>query len=398
MSTDTETRSSVALLGAELGEVRDAVHEAARGVVERYDRRYWLECARSGRFTDDMWQAMGEQGLLGLGVPEQHGGSGGGVTETVAAMEAISAAGVPLALYLLTAFARETILRHGTAEQCERFVRPTASGDERMCFAITEPNAGTNTFAMESFATRTDGGYLLNGQKIFISGVDAADTMMVVARTERRANVADRRQGLSIFVVDVKSAGLSFDLLDIGMVMPDRQFTVHFDDVEVAADRLVGREGEGFRALFDGLNPERLLSAAWGIGLGDFALSKAVAYARERAPFGRPIGGYQGLQHPLARAYARLDGARLMMYSAARAFDGGSTAGYLANAAKLVASEAAVDACDAAIQVHGGYAFEAETDVATIWPVVRLLRIAPVNNEMILNYIGEHVLRLPRSY
>jgi alkylation response protein AidB-like acyl-CoA dehydrogenase len=290
-------------------------------------------------------------------------------------------------------------MRHGSDEQRERFVRPTATGDERMCFAITEPNAGTNSFAMETFAAKTvDGTYLLNGQKIFISGVDASDRMLVVVRTERLADVADRRQGLSLFVVDVDTPGLTYQPIDIGIVMPDRQFTVFFDDVEVGPDRLIGSEGEGFRALFDALNPERVMASAWAIGLGDFVLDKAVSYARDRAPFGKPIGSYQALQHPLASAKAELDAARLLMYTACRVFDEGGNAGYLANAAKLLASNAAVKACDAAVQTHGGYAFHEEYDVATVWPNVRLLQIAPVNNEMILNYIGEHVLRLPRSY
>ena len=391
--------SGADLLGGALGETRDAVHEAARGVIERYGRGYWLDCARSGRFTDDMWQAMADQGLLGLGVSELYGGSGGGITEVTAAMEALSSAGVPLALYLLTAFAREAILRHGSEEQRKRFVAPTVSGAERMCFAITEPNAGTNSFAMETLATKTIAGtYLINGQKVFISGVDASDKMMVVVRTSRRSEVADRRQGLSLFVVDVATPGLEYQLLDIGMTMPDRQFAVFFTDVEVPADRLIGDEGEGFRYLFDALNPERVLAAAWALGLGDYALAKAVDYARERAPFGKPIGSYQALQHPLAEDKARLDAARLMMFTACRIFDDGGNAGYLANAAKLLASQAAVDACDHAIQTHGGYAFNQEYDVSTIWPIVRLLKIAPINNEMILNYIGEHILRLPRSY
>jgi acyl-CoA dehydrogenase len=385
-------------LAAHLGDVRAAVHEAAKGVTERFDRKYWVECARSGRFTDDMWQAMVDQGLLGLGVAEEYGGSGGGVTDTVAAMEAISSAGTPLALYILTVFARETILRHGTPEQCRALVTPTVTGEQRMCFAVTEPNAGTNTFAIETLATKTlDGDYLLNGQKIFISAIDVSDTVMVVTRTKRASEVADRRQGLSLFVVDVASPGIELQPLDIGILMPDRQYSVFFTDVHVPADRLIGTEGEGFRLLFDALNCERLLAAAWAIGVGDYALAKAVAYVRDRAPFGTPIGAYQAVQHPLAMAKVKLDSARLLMYTASRSFDEGVQGGYLANAAKLLASTAAVEACDAAIQSHGGYAFDNDIDVATLWSIARLLKIAPVNNEIILNYIGEHVLRLPRS-
>ena len=222
--------------------------------------------------------------------------------------------------------------------------------------------------------------------------------MMVVLRTTRASEVEDRRSGLSVMVVDVNSPGLELQRQDIGIVMPDEQFVVYFTDCEVPEENLIGVEGQGVKYMFDALNPERMLVSAWAIGLGDYALSKAVAYAGERAPFGKPIGGYQAIQHPLSRSRAQLDAARLMMYTAARIFDEGGDAGYYANAAKLLGSEAAVAAVDAAIQTHGGYAFSDEYDVATLWPVVRLLRIAPVNNEMILNYIGEHVLGLPRSY
>jgi acyl-CoA dehydrogenase len=387
------------LLGGESGELREAVHEATRGVTEKYDRKHWLECARENRFPEDMWQAMVDQGLLGLGVPEEYGGSGGGMLGVVAAMEAMSTAGVPLALYLLTAFAREAILRHGTEDQKKRFITPISSGKERMCFAITEPNAGTNSFKMETLATKTkNGSYLINGQKLFISAADASDKMMVVLRTTKASEVLDRRSGLSVMIVDTKTPGIEMQKQDIGIVMPDHQYIIYFNDAEIPEENLIGAEGMGVRYMFDALNPERMLVSAWAIGLGDFALSKAVDYAKERAPFGQPIGSYQSIQHPLARAKAQLDAARLMMYTAARIFDEGGEAGYYANAAKLLGSEAAVGAVDAAIQSHGGYAFSDEYDVATIWPVVRLLRIAPVNNEMVLNYIGEHVLGLPRSY
>ncbi len=381
-----------------LGEVRAAVHDAARGVTDRYDRAYWLECSRNETFTEDMWQAMVDQGLLGLGVPEEYGGSGAGVTAAVAAMEAISRAGTPLALYILTVFAREAVIRHGTPEQIRALVTPTVTGAQRMCFAITEPDAGTNTFNISTLATRQpDGDYVLNGQKIFISAIDVSDSVMVVTRTTRASEVTDKRHGLSLFVVDVKSAGIELQPIDIGITMPDRQFSVFFTDVSVPADRLIGVEGEGFRYVFDALNSERLLAAAWALGIGDYALAKAVDYARERAPFGKPIGAYQGVQHPLANAKVKLDAARLMMYTAALAFDRGINVGYLANSAKLLASTAAVDACDAAIQTHGGYAFDNAVDVHSLWAIARLLKIAPVNNEVILNYIGEHVLRLPRS-
>jgi len=391
--------TSAELLGDEVAEVRDAVHEATRGVTERFDRAYFLDCVHSHKFPDEMWAAMAEQGLLGLGVPEEYGGAGGGLVEVTAAMEALSMAGVPMATFLLTTFARETILRHGNDEQKTRFVAPTATGDEKMCFAITEPNAGTNSWRIETTALPNDAGnYVLNGQKVFISAADASDRMMVVCRSTKRSEVEDRRAGMAIVVVDLDSPGIELQHLDIAVEIADQQFAVFFTDVEVPAENLIGEPDQAFRYMFDALNPERMLTAAWAIGIGDFALDKAVAYTKERAPFGKPIGSYQALQHPMARVKARLDAARVMMYTAARVFDAGGDAGYLANAAKLLGSEAGTDACDVAIQAHGGYAFDREFDVMTLWPLARVLRNIPINNEMVLNYIGEHVLGLPRSY
>ena len=373
------------------------MHAAAAGVTARYDRSYWVECCRNARFPDEMWKAMAEQGLLGLGVPEELGGSGGGLTELVAAMEAISAAGMPVALYLLTAFSRETILRHGTPEQKKDLVAPTATGEVRMCFAITEPDAGTNSFAMTTTVRpEDDGTFVVNGQKTFISGADAAQRMMVVGRAPGSSEGG--RPGLTLAVLDTGADGVELVPQDIGIEMADRQHSVFLTEVRVPADRVIGMPGEGLRYLFDALNPERLLVSAWALGLGEFVLARAVDYARERAPFGRSIGSYQALQHPLARARVDLDAARLVTYTAASKASAGAGSGYLANAAKLLASEAADAACDVAIQAHGGSGFDRGNDLVTIWPQVRLLRVAPINNEMILNYVGEHVLRLPRSY
>lgn len=385
-------------MGGELDEVREAIREVSDGIAMKYDREFWLARSRADEFPSEIWDAMATQGLLALGVPEEYGGSGAGILPVVAAMESMSARGIPIALYLLTAFAREAILRHGTEEQRHRFVTPTTTGESRMCFAITEPDAGTNSFRITTTATRDGDSYRLNGQKIFISGADASDRMMVVARMPKVEGADERRPGMSLFVVDLPTKGLELQAQSTDLVMADRQFAVYFDDVVVPAENRIGEEGQGIRYLFDALNPERVLVAAWAIGLGDYALGKAVAYAKERAPFGKPIGSYQGVQHPLARSRVSLDAARLMMYTAARIFDDGGNAGYYANAAKLLGSEAATNACDAAIQTFGGYAFTNDYDVSTIWPVARLLRIAPVNNEMVLNYIGEHILDLPKSY
>jgi alkylation response protein AidB-like acyl-CoA dehydrogenase len=379
-------------------ELRDDVRQAVKGVTAVVDRAEYLRRSLTGEHLEDAWQAMADLGLLGLGVPEALGGSGEGMTGPVALMEALSEAGVPPLLYLLTAFSRTAILRHGTPEQQRRFVAPTVTGESKMCFAITEADAGTNSFAMRTFARADGDEYRLTGQKVFISAADEADRAMVVARTTQLRDTDDKRMGLSLFVVPMDSPGIELQPMRIDLHSPERQFVLHLDDVRVPADHLIGTKDDGLRALFDALNPERLLVAAWAIGMGTHALQRGVDYVRDRAPFGAPIGSYQAVQHPLARARAHLDAARLMMYTACAEFDRGGDAGAFANMSKLLASEAANGAADAVIQSFGGSAFDADSDIVTLWPMIRLVRIAPVNNEMILNYISERVLRLPKSY
>jgi alkylation response protein AidB-like acyl-CoA dehydrogenase len=381
-----------------LGELRRDVREAAAGVTARFGRAEWLACARRGEPPRAMWEAMAGQGILGLGVPEEYGGSGGGITAAAAAVEALAGAGIPPIQFLLTAFSREPVLLHGSDVQRKELLPATARGDCWLAFALTEPDAGSNTFRTATTATRSADGYVLNGQKIFISGADEAHILVALVRTTPMTQTADRRQGLSLLLVDRDAPGVQLRPMDIGILAPERQFEVFFTDVEAPSTALIGEEGAGFRYLFDALNPERLLVSAWAVGLGDFVLEKAAAYARERAPFGPPIGSYQGVQHKLALAKAHLDAARLMLYHAAAVHDTGGSAGTAANTAKLLSSQAAVEACNAAIQTHGGYAFTDEYDVSTVWPMARLLEVAPLNNEMILNFLGEHVLRLPKSY
>ncbi len=379
-------------------ELRIDVREASKGVVHVVDRAEYVRRAREGGTLDDAWKAMADLGLLGLGVGEQDGGSGEGITGPVALMEALSEAGVPPVLYLLTAFARTAIQRHGTDEQRRRFLAPTVTGQMKIAFAITEADAGTNSFAMQTFAGRDGDHYVLNGEKLYISAADNADYIMVVARTTRRRDTEDRRVGLSVLMVDRHTAGVGLTPMKIDLHSPERQFFLHLDDVHVPVENLVGVQDDGMRTLFDALNPERLLVSAWAIGLGQHALQRGVDYVRERSPFGTPIGSYQAVQHPLARANAHLAAARVMLYAACEAFDNGEDPGANANMAKLLASEAANAAADAVIQSFGGSAFDADSDIVTLWPMIRLLRIAPINNEMILNYISERILRLPKSY
>ncbi|TQC44548.1 acyl-CoA dehydrogenase [Rhodococcus sp. WS4] len=384
-TTETETSAQERL---------EAVRDVARSVAKRFPREYWLKCAREGLQRDEMWAALGGAGLLGLRVPEEYGGSGGSVSDLAVVIETLSTAGVPENNLLLTGFARMPILEHGTEEQIARWVVPTIDGRQRMCFALTEPEAGTNSFNVRTSAKKVDGGWSLNGQKVFISNAREADTMLVLGRTGEEGGKPE----LSLFVLETNTPRISYNKLDIGQLSPENQYSVFFDDVLIPEDQLVGKRGMGLRYLFAGLNPERILTASYALGLGEYALAKAVEYVRTRAPFGRPTGSYQAVQHPLAKAKAELTAARLVNAEAARRYECNQEPGPYAAMAKYLASQAATQACDAAIQVHGGYAFDVESDVATIWPLVRLTQIAPVNNEMILNFIGQEILNLPKSY
>ncbi|MBY4212472.1 acyl-CoA/acyl-ACP dehydrogenase [Rhodococcus fascians] len=380
-------------------ELLAAVREAVSGVTARWDRTYYLECTKEGRAPTEMYDAMVQQGLFALGVEESLGGAGGGLTATAAVMEAMSAAGTPPMLFSLTSFARQSIIRHGTPAQIEEHVVPTLTADRTFCFAITEPDAGTNSFAMRTSArVRDDGSYILTGQKVFISGADQATHIMVIARTTPASQVERRSDGISIFVLPRDTPGVSMTAMNIDWQAPERQFSVWFDEVVLPPDALIGAPGRGLTGMFDSLNAERVVIAAWTLGLGSRALVKAVEHASVRAPFGVPIGSYQAVSHPLARAAAHLEAARVMTYRAAEKFDSGASAGDDANIAKYLASEASYAAVDAAIQAHGGSGFDKDTDIITLYPMIRILRVAPLNNEMILNYIAEHILGLPRSH
>jgi len=389
-----------------------AVRQAAEGVTAKYGRDYYLRKARDNEDIPEMWAALAEQGLLGLDVAEEYGGSGRNVIAAIAFTEAMAEAGVPVVFALATSFSRNAISVGGTTEQCQRFITPTVTGEKRICFALTEPEAGTNSFNISTRARLGGDVYVLNGQKTFISHIDHADFAVVVAKTEG----PDQRDEIGLFVVELPAEGLTMHRRNINLFTPDNRFHVFFDDVRVPVENRIGGAGQGKRILFTALNPERCLVAAMTLGLGQLALNKGVEYAKVRAPFGTPIGAYQGVAHPLARAKAHLDAARLMIYEGAARlmidegaarlmidegaakYVAGQDPGAMANISKFLAAEAASEALDAAIQAHGGSAFDEETDVSTLWPMIRLQRIAPVNDEMILNHISQHVLGLPRSY
>jgi hypothetical protein len=379
-------------------ELLAGVREVARNIVRRYDRKYFLEQAESGGRAHELWQAMADHDLLAVGISEELGGVGGGITASVAIMETMAAEGVPPLTYSLLAFAREALVKHGSPEQLERHLGPLMRGEQKICFGVTEPDAGTNSFAMRSRAKRTEhGSYVLNGEKVFISGADQADYMVFIARHGERPEGA-KRLGFSLFMVDMSLPGIDRRQLDIRWFGPEGQYSVYLSDVEVPAEALIGEPGQGFDYLLDSLNTERLIWAAGMVGLGDYAVKRAVEYARERAPFGAPIGSYQAVQHPLALATIHLEAARQMTYKSAIDYEEGRPAGTSATMAKFLASRAALEAVEASIQTHGGHAFVVETDIATLWPMVRVMQIAPLNNESVLNFVSERVLGLPRSY
>ncbi len=378
----------------------DAVLETVHGVIRRFDRSYLIGCQKEQRFPQELWAALADSGLMGLGVDEVDGGMGGGLGEAAAMVQVLARHGLGLLHLPLTLFSRHVLVRHGSSEQRRRYLTPTVTGDKKFCLGVTEPNAGTNTFKIQTTARKgEDGQYRVNGQKIFISGADEADYMTLITKTPGAPHAAfDPKASLSVLIVDMKSKGISMQPLQIQVTEPERQFIVFFEDVAVSADCLIGEEGMGARYMFDTLNPERLLLGAMAIGIGHFVLAKAIAYAKIRAPFDEPIGSYQAVQHPLARAWAHLEAANAMLLQACQRYDAGEEAGALANTTKLLASEAAVEAVNAAIQCHGGYGFDRDYDVITFWPLARLLEVAPVNNQMILNFLSEKVLGLPRSY
>lgn len=387
------------MLGVERAEFLDGVREVARGVVRRYDRAYFLDEALAGRRADELYQEMADHDLLAVGVDEHLGGIGGGVTAVVTIMETMASAGVPPVTYSMLAFARESLLRHGTQEQVERHVGPLMRAEEKICFGVTEPSSGTNAFAMRTTAHRTDAGtYVLNGEKVFISGADHCDYMLLVARDPDAAQDRSRRSGFSLFMVDLQRAGVERQPLDIRWFAPEGQCAVYMSDVELPPDALVGERGQGFAHLLDSLNTERLVWAAGMLGIGEYALARTVAYVSERAPFGVPIGTYQAVQHPLALAKMHLEAARHVTYAAAIDYEEGRPSGDGATMANFLAKRAALEAVEAAIQSHGGHAFVIESDIATLWPLVRVMQIAPLNNESILNHVAQHVLGLPKSY
>ncbi|HEY1702968.1 MAG TPA: acyl-CoA dehydrogenase family protein [Trebonia sp.] len=378
-----------------------ALRAAVAEVAASFGHDYYTRKAEAREPTTELWSALGKQGYLGVNIPAEFGGGDAGLSELAVVCEETAAQGTPLLLTLVSCgISAEVIAAYGTPEQKREWLPRLATGEAMVIFAITEPDAGTNTHRLATTATRDEatGDYVLRGQKYYISGVDQAEAILVVART---GTDDEGRAELSLFIVDTGAAGLTAQPLPVSVTLPERQFTLFFDDVRVPASRLVGTEGNGFRQVFHGLNPERITGAALCVGIGRFALDKAAKYASERTVWDTPIGAHQGVSHALATAKIEIESAGLMTAKAAWLHDharASEEAGEAANMAKYLAAEAAINAVDAAIQAHGGNGVSTEHGLIPLWGLARLLRIAPVNREMILNYVAQHSLGLPRSY
>jgi alkylation response protein AidB-like acyl-CoA dehydrogenase len=374
-----------------------AIRDSVAGIADRYGPQYFLQRGRSGGGIEELWKDLGAAGLLGLHLPEEHGGGGGGMAEAVVVVEELAAHGMPLLIWVVSPAICGTILSHHASEEMKRRWLPAiADGTKKMAFAITEPDAGSNSHNLKTTARRSEGGWTISGAKYYISAVDQSDAILLVTRDDEHST--PEKSAMSLFAVPIDSPGLTYQQIDTSIVSPDKQFTVFFDEVHVGADALIGVAGNGLRQVFDGLNPERILVGALCGGIGRYATEKACDYAKQRRVWSAPIGTHQGIAHPLAESHVAVELARMATAHSAELFDAGQPAGEAANIAKFAASEAALKALDQAIQTHGGNGLSHEYGLSELWFVTRLMRTAPVSREMVLNFVAQSSLGLPRSY
>ena len=377
---------------------RVALREVVGDLGRRYGFEYFSRVARAGEHADELWAEAGKLGFLGVNLPAEHGGGGAGLYELSLVLEELGAAGCGLLMMVVSpAICGTVVARYGTDEQKRRWLPGLADGSRVMAFGITEPDAGSNSHEIATVARRDGTDWVLTGRKVYVSGVDAADETMIVARTE------DARTGRlkpALFVVPRDAPGFEHRAIDMELLTPERQFALFLDDVRLPADALVGDPDAGLAQLFAGLNPERVMAAAYALGTARYALDKAVAYAKERQVWSTPIGAHQGLAHPLAQVKVEVELARLMMQKAASLVDEGrdDLAGEAANMAKYAAGEASARAVDQAVQTLGGNGLSREYGIAPLLTMSRVGRIAPVSREMILNFVAQNSLGLPRSY
>ncbi|NWJ72022.1 acyl-CoA/acyl-ACP dehydrogenase [Pseudonocardia sp. ICBG1122] len=380
----------------ESSEHRD-LRETVRRITTKFGPEYYVPRAEAGEPTTELWSELGANGFLGINLPEEYGGGGAGLAELAMVCEETAAAGCPLLLLLVSAaISGEMIADFGTAGQKQRYLPRMASGETKVVFAITEPDAGSNTHKLSTVAKRDGSDWVVNGAKYYISGVDEAEAILLVTRTG--VDETTSRARLSLFLVPTDTPGLIKTPLPVSAKLPEKQFTLHFDDMRLPDSALLGEEHKGFQQVFHGLNPERITGAAVCVGVARHALAQASDYATTRTVWDVPIAGHQGVSHPLAKARIETDLAGLMTSKAAWLHDEGLPAGEASNMAKYAAAEAAGAAVEAAIQTHGGNGLATEYGLLPYWGISRLLRIAPVSREMVLNFVAQHSLGLTRSY
>ena len=377
-----------------------SIRSAVRALCAGFPGEYWRKLDRERAYPTEFVSALTQAGFLAALIPEEFGGSGLTMSSAAAIMEEIHASGCNGAACHAQMYTMGTVLRHGSAEQKQRYLPKIASGELRLqAFGVTEPTSGTDTLALRTTAAREgNDSYVINGQKIWTSRAEHSDLMLLLARTTPREQVKKRTEGLSVFLVDMHGAGAALKINPIRTMMNHATTEVFFDDLRVPAENLIGEEGKGFRYILSGMNAERILIAAECIGDSKWFIEKASAYAKDRSVFGRPIGQNQGIQFPIARAYAQMRAAELMVHEAATLYEQGRDCGAEANMAKLLAADASWAAADMCVQTHGGFGFAEEFDIERKFRETRLYSVAPISTNLILSYLSEHVLGLPRSY
>ncbi|WP_327692780.1 acyl-CoA dehydrogenase family protein [Streptomyces sp. NBC_00459] len=385
----------------ELTEDQEAIRKAVAGLLRDFDDRYWMEKDRDHEFPADFYDTVARGGWLGLTIPEEYGGHGLGITEATLLLEEVARSGGGMnaaSAIHLSIFGMQPVVVHGSEELKRRTLPRVATGDLHVCFGVTEPGAGLDTTSITTYARRDGDHYVVNGHKVWISKAMESEKILLLTRTTRIGEVAKKTDGMTLFLTDLDRAHVDIrpiPKMGRNAVTSNELF---IDDLRVPVEDRVGEEGQGFRYLLDGLNPERMLIAAEALGIGRVALDKAVRYGKERVVFDRPIGMNQGVQFPLADSLARLDAAELVLRKATWLYDHGRPCGREANTAKYLCADAGFTAADRALQTHGGMGYSEEYHVARYFREARLMRIAPISQEMILNYLGSHVLGLPRSY
>ena len=378
----------------------DELRRGVRSLCDTFTSEYWRKLDEARAYPEEFVQALTDAGWLAALIPEQFGGAGLGVTEASIILEEVNRSGANSGACHAQMYVMGTVLRHGSAEQKQRYLPRIAKGELRLqSFAVTEPTTGSDTTKLKTTAVKKGDRYIVNGQKVWTSRVQHSDLMLLLARTTPLVEVKKKSEGLSVFLVELKDATNNGMTLKPIRNMPNHETNeVFFDNFEVPAENLIGEEGRGFRYILDGMNAERILIAAECVGDGHWFIDKATRYANDRVVFDRPIGQNQGVAFPIARAHVNVEAANLMRFKAAEMFDAGQPCGAEANMAKLLAADASWEAANACLQTHGGFGFAAEYDIERKFRETRLYQVAPISTNLILAYVAEHVLGLPRTY